>query len=294
MTMQVSLHDVRQALEDLGRLRFGEMNIEDAIREIVHTTHSMFSVDGAGLMLCDAEQQLRGVAASDQRFAHLEELQIRHGEGPCIDAYDSKKLVGADDLTSDDRWPDFSQAAVSCSVRAVLASPLPYNQDAVGVVAVLSEKARPWSPEGELALLAFTDLAALLIATMMMGEQRSAISQQLQGALNSQADHRASQGRAYRHATGFRPPGLRAAAVAGAVAASQAHRRMRRGRALSQPGADLQVGRLTRRACLYLKCRATPPRHLRFQYVAADPRAREAPPDSGRLKPASSLHRSSS
>jgi GAF domain-containing protein len=181
----VSPQDVRHALEELGRLRFGEMNVEDAIREIVHTTHSMFAVDGAGLMLCDADQQLRTVAASDQRFEHLEELQIRHGEGPCIDAYDHKKLVGAPDLTSDSRWPAFSQAAVARSVRAVLASPLPYNQDAIGVVAVLSEQARPWSPEGELALLAFTDLAALLIASMMMGERQSAISQQLQGALDS-------------------------------------------------------------------------------------------------------------
>jgi hypothetical protein len=97
--MQVSLHDVREALEELGRLRFGEMNVDDAIREIVHTTHSMFSVDGAGLMLCDADQQLRSVAASDGRFEQLEELQIRHGEGPCIEAYESKKLVGAEDLT---------------------------------------------------------------------------------------------------------------------------------------------------------------------------------------------------
>jgi GAF domain-containing protein len=185
MAEQVSPHDVRHALEDLGRLRFGEMNVEDAIREIVHTTHSMFAVDGAGLMLCDADQHLRNVAASDQRFEHLEELQIRHGEGPCIEAFDTKKLVGAEDLTSDGRWPDFSQAAVARSVRAVLASPLPYNQDAVGVVAVLSEQSRPWTPEGELALLAFTDLAALLIASMMMGERQSLLSQQLQGALDS-------------------------------------------------------------------------------------------------------------
>jgi GAF domain-containing protein len=185
MASQVSPQDVRHALEELGRLRFGEMNVEDAIREIVHTTHSMFAVDGAGLMLCDADQHLRNVAASDQRFEHLEELQIRHGEGPCIDAFDDKKLVGVEDLTRDGRWPDFSQAAVARSVRAVLASPLPYNQDAVGVVAVISEQIRPWSPEGELALLAFTDLAALLIASMMMGERQSAIAQQLQGALDS-------------------------------------------------------------------------------------------------------------
>ena len=183
--MNVSLHDVHQALVQLSRLRFGEMNIEEALREIVQTTHTMFSVDGAGLMLVDADQHLRNVAASDERFAHLEDLQIRHQEGPCVDAFDAKELVGVEDLESDGRWPAFRDAAVARRVRAVLASPLPYNQDAVGVVAVLSERSRPWSPANELALLAFTDLAALLIASIIQGEQQSELAGQLQGALNS-------------------------------------------------------------------------------------------------------------
>ena len=67
----------------------------------------------------------------------------------------------------------------------MLASPLPYNQDAVGVVAVLSERSRPWSPANELALLAFTDLSALLIASIIQGEEQSEVAGQLQGALNS-------------------------------------------------------------------------------------------------------------
>lgn len=183
--MNVSLHDVHQALVQLGRLRFGEMNVEEAVREIVHSTHTIFSVDGAGLMLVDADQHLRNVAASDERFAHLEDLQIRHQEGPCVDAFDGKQLVGVEDLESDGRWPAFRKAAVARRVRAVLASPLPYNQDAVGVVAVLSEQRRPWSPEGELALLAFTDLAALLIASMMQGQEQSELAVQLQAALKS-------------------------------------------------------------------------------------------------------------
>ncbi len=45
--MSVSLHDVHQALTELGRLRFGTMSVEDAMREIVQTTHTVFSVDGA-------------------------------------------------------------------------------------------------------------------------------------------------------------------------------------------------------------------------------------------------------
>jgi GAF domain-containing protein len=185
--MEISLEDVRHALVELGRLRFGEMRVEDAIREIVETTHSMFDVDGAGLMLCDSAQHLRTVAASDDRFAHLEDLQIRHQEGPCIEAFDTKELIGAVDLEQEQRWPLFAEAAVKREVRAVLASPLPYNQHAVGVVAVLSERSRPWSPANELALLAFTDLAALLIASIMQNEEQSELAGQLRGALNSRA-----------------------------------------------------------------------------------------------------------
>ena len=185
--MNISASDVRHALTELGRLRFGEMRVEDAMHEIVQATHAIFDVDGAGLMLADAEHHLRNVAVSDDRLGHLEDLQVRHQEGPCIAAFEDKELVGAEDLTQDKRWPSFSEAAVSRGVRAVLASPLPYNQDAVGVVAVLSEKRHPWSAEGELALLAFTDLAALLIASMMQGEEQSELAAQLQIARNSRA-----------------------------------------------------------------------------------------------------------
>ncbi len=181
------MHDVHQALTELGKLRFGEMRVEDAMHEIVQATHAIFDVDGAGLMLADVEHHLRNVAVSDERLAHLEELQIRHHEGPCIAAFEEKELVSAEDLSADPRWPLFSAAAVDSGVRAVLASPLPYNQDAVGVVTVLSEKRHPWSAEGELALLAFTDLAALLIASMMQGQQQSELAAQLQTALNSRA-----------------------------------------------------------------------------------------------------------
>jgi GAF domain-containing protein len=185
--MGVSATEVRQALQELGKLRFGEMRVDDAMDHIVRTTHAIFAVDGAGLMLADAGHNLLNAAVSDERMRYLEELQIAHGEGPCISAFEDKELVRAEDLAAETRWPSFSEDAVARGVRAVLASPIPYNQDAVGVVAVLSEQRRPWSAEAELALLAFTDLAALLIASMLMGERQGELAAQLQSALNSRA-----------------------------------------------------------------------------------------------------------
>ena len=183
--MPMSAHDVRKALHDLGDLRYAAGDLDEALRRIVQCTHDLFAVDGASLMLIDPDQLLRSVADSDERVGHLEELQIDHGEGPCIDAFDDKELVHAADLATEQRWPSFSPAAVERGLLAVLASPIPYNQTAIGVVVVFSTKVHPWSPEGELALVAFTDLAALTIANTMQSEQRGELASQLQRALDA-------------------------------------------------------------------------------------------------------------
>jgi len=183
--MPISAHDVHRAMRELGDLRYSAVSLPDALRRIVDTTHELFGVDGAGLMLIDPDQLLRNVAVSDERVNALEELQIEHEEGPCIDAYDDKDVVHAADLVEEQRWPSFSPAAVDRGLRAVLASPIPYNQQAIGVVSVFSAARRPWSPEGELAIIAFTDLAALLIANTMQGEEQGELAQQLQQALDA-------------------------------------------------------------------------------------------------------------
>src|SRR5437762_3799436 len=143
--MSVSIQDVRHALNELGKLRFGEMRVEDAMHQIVQTTHAIFNVNGAGLMLADVDHHLLNAAVSDERMRHLEELQVRHQEGPCIAAFEDKELVRAEDLTQEMRWPSFSQHAVTGGVRAVLASPIPYDQDAVGGGAVTSGGRRRWA-----------------------------------------------------------------------------------------------------------------------------------------------------
>jgi GAF domain-containing protein len=183
--MPMSAHEVREALHELGDLRYAAGDLDEALRRIVSATHELFAVDGAGLMLIDPDQLLRNVADSDERVDHLEELQIEHGEGPCVDAFEEKELIHAADLTAEARWPKFSPAAVERGLRAVLASPIPYNQTAIGVVVVFSTKVHPWSPEGELALVAFTDLAALTIANTMQSEQRGELATQLQRALDA-------------------------------------------------------------------------------------------------------------
>jgi GAF domain-containing protein len=183
--MTVSADGLRQALDQLADLRTSPVSVEDALDRVVAAADALFGVDGTALMLVDRDQVLRNLAVSDPRAALLEELQATHGEGPCVDAFDDKQPVAADDLGREDRWPAFSPEAARRDLLAVLASPIPYSEQAVGVVAVFAAEPHPWSEGEREAIVAFTELVALLILNAMEATERGRLAAELQVALDS-------------------------------------------------------------------------------------------------------------
>jgi GAF domain-containing protein len=183
--MTVSADGLRQALDQLADLRTSPVSVEEALDRVVASADTLFGVDGTALMLVDRGQVLRNLAVSDPRAALLEELQAEHEEGPCVDAFDDKEPVAADDLSREDRWPAFSPDAARRDLLAVLASPIPYSEQAVGVVAVFATEPHPWTGAEREAIVAFTELVALLILNAMEATERGRLAAELQVALDS-------------------------------------------------------------------------------------------------------------
>ena len=183
--MAVSADGLRQALEQLADLRTTPVTVEEALDRVVASADALFGGDGTALMLVDRDQVLRNLAVSDPRAALLEELQAEHEEGPCVDAFDDKEPVAADDLSREDRWPAFSPDAARRDLLAVLASPIPYSEQAVGVVAVFATEPHPWTGAEREAIVAFTELVALLILNAMEATERGRLAAELQVALDS-------------------------------------------------------------------------------------------------------------
>jgi GAF domain-containing protein len=183
--MTVSAAGLRRALDQLADLRSSPVTVEEALERVVASADALFGVDGTALMLVDRDQALRNLAVSDARAGLLEELQAEHGEGPCVDAFEDKQPVAADDLASDDRWPEFAPGAAGGGLLAVLASPIPYSDHAVGVVAVFAGDPHPWTEAEREAIVAFTELVALLILNAMEATERGKLAGELQLALSS-------------------------------------------------------------------------------------------------------------
>ena len=95
-----------------------------------------------------------------------------------MDAFDDKEPVAADDLRHDDRWPAFAPAAAGRGCWP-LASPIPYSDQAVGVVAVLAGDPHAWTEAEREAIVAFTELVALLILNAMEARERGKLAGEL-------------------------------------------------------------------------------------------------------------------
>ena len=124
------------------------------------------SASGAGISVM-TDDGLRGVsAASDPHSARMEELQFVLGEGPCVDAFDTRRPVLVPDLAdgATARWPMYTPAVHEGGVRAVFAFPLQIGAARLGVLDVFRRSAGPLTGEELPIALAFADVtvAALL------------------------------------------------------------------------------------------------------------------------------------
>jgi hypothetical protein len=124
------------------------------------------SASGAGVTVMTGDG-VRGVsAASDPGSARLEELQFTLGEGPCLEAYASRRPVLIPELADGamTRWPAYTPAVVGTGVRGVFAFPLQIGAARLGVLDVFRDRAGALTADElrRAVVLADATVAALL------------------------------------------------------------------------------------------------------------------------------------
>ncbi|MDQ0677157.1 GAF domain-containing protein [Arthrobacter pascens] len=71
------------------------------------------------------------VASSAERASLLDETQYSAGDGPCLSAIRQQVVVHVPDLTHENRWPDYTAAALEAGVGSSLSVPLVLEGEAV-------------------------------------------------------------------------------------------------------------------------------------------------------------------
>jgi GAF domain-containing protein len=117
--------ELAEALQDLV-LRTSDAS--EFLNELAVFTASTFSAPGhevfCGVTLL-RPRKAETVASSSDEAQHLDEVQYRFGDGPCLTAARDHTLVYIPDTKSSaQRWPDYLDAIEHLGVRSILGVPL--------------------------------------------------------------------------------------------------------------------------------------------------------------------------
>lgn len=108
----------------------------DAQREVA-------DVDAAGAVV--EREPDRVLASSNLLAAQVEEVQYRVGQGPCLHAFRSNKVVLLDVGGRDPRWPVFQAVALAAGAHTVLSLPLRLDQHPIGSLNLYSRTREAFS-----------------------------------------------------------------------------------------------------------------------------------------------------
>lgn len=139
--------------------------VMDRLRRLCIRAVQTMAASGAGVSLIGEDGTHSAACASDPATERVEELQFTLGEGPCVEAFRTRRPVLVPDLTGDamSRWPVYTAAAYEAGARAVFAFPLQIGAARLGVLEVLRTRVGMLSHEETTDALALAELAVLVL-----------------------------------------------------------------------------------------------------------------------------------
>ena len=141
---------------------------------------------GSGVSLGHSDDDLTLVTPVPERLAPLEQVQRETGTGPCMTAYEEKRVVAVEDLSDHtEQWPAYCAVAEKLGVSSVASVPMQLQGIRVGALNLYGNGRRAW-PETDLAVaVVMADMATGYLINASVIARQAELNAQLQEALNS-------------------------------------------------------------------------------------------------------------
>lgn len=143
---------------------------------------------GAGITLIDLDGTAISTGTTDAIAGELDSAQYSCGEGPCLTAWATSKVVRIDDLLTETRWPVWRDSVAGLPVRSSLSVPLVYGDRTIGAIKVYSFAPNAFSSATEKVLLKISLPAATLLANVQGPDAGYQINTSLKGALRARTE----------------------------------------------------------------------------------------------------------
>ena len=180
--MPIDPTDLAKSIGALGCLD-PERGLARTLQQVTDGAKQLFRADAGGLMLIDAEGQLRWASATDQTAQTVENEQERLAQGPCAVAFSQRLPAAIRNIHTEPDWAEFTQVLVSEGVCAALSVPVELDGGIIGTLDIYARDPRDWDPSEVAALQAYAGLMASLLSAATTAQVKGRLADQLQAAL---------------------------------------------------------------------------------------------------------------
>jgi GAF domain-containing protein len=181
----ISTEHLSNLFVDVADTLVDDFDVVDFLTTLCEHATLVSGADAVGIMLTDHRGDLRFMAASNDAGRQLEQTQLRLGEGPCLDCVKTMEPVVNADLALAGMWPEFSPTAIEAGFHSVHAFPMRLREQAIGALNLFSVSESRFDPGEARVVQSLADVATIAILQERSIARAEALTEQLQGALNS-------------------------------------------------------------------------------------------------------------
>ena len=152
-------HELARLLGEFAHTLGTDFSIERILDHLVQRVADVLPVTAAGVMVM-RHDDLRFAAASNDAILAIQRVQQDAGEGPCLEAFRTGKMVAIPDLGVDQRFPLFSPRAYAAGLAAVFTFPMRLDDDRLGALDLYRDTPGALSASDERIAQVLADVAA--------------------------------------------------------------------------------------------------------------------------------------
>lgn len=163
-------------------------DIVDFLYLLCERAVDVVEADAAGVLLMSGNGDLVVAAASSHEMRKLEQFEVEHLQGPCVEAHRTAERVDDVDLAqSADRWPDFTAEALALGFRSVHARPLRLRDQPIGALTIFRKIQGRFDDDAAAVVAGLADMASIgIVHERALSAAEQQVSD-LQRALNKRA-----------------------------------------------------------------------------------------------------------
>ena len=165
-------------LSDFARTMLTDFRIQSILDHLVNRIVEILDITGAGVTVISPGVSPYYLAASSNAALRFEQLQSNLEQGPCLTAYTTGELVAIADLAADQRYPQFSQAAVAAGLAAVFTFPLRDGDGGLGALDLYRDRVGELDAEDLAAAQILADVTSAYLLNAQGREKLLASSEQ--------------------------------------------------------------------------------------------------------------------